>query len=154
MKKLLLSLLMLVPLCLKAQEVNVDNSDTTVYFAVEISAEYPGGFNTLYADLVSGGMEYPPKAAALGIQGKVYVQFVIEKDGSIINAKVIRDQVGYGAGEEVVRALTNLKKFTPAQQGGRAVRTKFILPVAFQLHDSDPQQKDSDKESSRKRKNR
>lgn len=151
MKKFVVSLLLALPLAMMAQEVRTADADTTVYDVVEEQPEYPGGMNGMLTD-VFGNLKYPPEALEKGLKGKVLVQFVIEKDGSITHVEVVKDEVGYGAAEEVLRIVKNMKKFAPGKLGGNPVRTKYILPVTFQLYDEDQPQKDSKKGSRRKSK--
>ena len=77
-------------------------------------------------------MKYPALALENGIQGNVIVQFIVEKDGSISNTKVIRG-VGGGCDVEAQRVIENMPKWTPGRQRGRPVRVQFTLPVRFIL---------------------
>lgn len=132
----------LLPMCFKAQTITeAADADTSVMKSVEVPPEYPGGINAMYGDLVEGGMNYPDIAKAKGAEGMVMVKFVVEKDGSISNVEIIKDEVGYGAADEVVRVVKNLKRFEPGKQGGKTVRTEYILPVRFQLNDNNPPKK-------------
>ncbi|MBO7540440.1 MAG: energy transducer TonB, partial [Bacteroidales bacterium] len=77
-------------------------------------------------------LNYPEKAKAEKITGKVYVSFVVEKDGSISNVKVLRD-IGYGCGEEAVRVVKAMPRWKPGMQRGKNVRVQYTLPLNFQL---------------------
>lgn len=77
-------------------------------------------------------VKYPTLALENGIQGNVIVQFIVEKDGSISNTKVLRG-VGGGCDEEAQRVIENMPKWTPGRQRGRPVRVQFTLPVRFIL---------------------
>ncbi|MBR5029263.1 MAG: energy transducer TonB, partial [Bacteroidales bacterium] len=66
------------------------------------------------------------------LEGRVFVTFVVEKDGSIANPKVLRD-IGGGCGEEAIRVVRSMPKWKPGKQRGKAVRVQFNLPVMFQL---------------------
>ena len=66
------------------------------------------------------------------IQGTVYVSFVIEKDGSVSNIKVLRN-IGGGCGEEAVRVVQAMPKWKPARQRGKRVRAQYTLPIKFNL---------------------
>ena len=85
----------------------------------------------LYAFL-GKNLKYPPTAKDMGITGKVYVGFVVEKDGSVGQITVLRD-IGGGCGNEAKRVISNLPKFTPGKQRGRPVRVQYQLPINFQL---------------------
>jgi protein TonB len=65
------------------------------------------------------------------LSGKLYLNFVIEKDGSIVEVKVLRD-LGYGTGEEAVRVLSESPKWSPGMQNGQPVRVMFNLPISIQ----------------------
>jgi protein TonB len=81
-------------------------------------------------------VKYPPIARENGIQGRVVVQFVVERDGTITDAKVARD-IGAGCGEEALRVVKSMnsmgQKWTPGKQRGKPVRVQFTLPVQFKL---------------------
>lgn len=100
---------------------------------VEVAPQYPGGENALYADVSAGGLEYPAEAKALGIQGQVVVQFVVETDGTVDEVIVLKDEIGYGAGEELARRVKNLKLFSPGTVDGVPTRCQFQLPVTYSL---------------------
>ncbi len=102
-----------------------------IFTVVEQQAGYPGGAAEMYKFLREN-IQYPSVARDNNIQGKVYVQFVVERDGSITNAVVKRD-IGGGCGAEAVRVIKSMPKWSPAKQQGRTVRSYFLLPVNFGL---------------------
>lgn len=77
-------------------------------------------------------IQYPGIARENGVEGTVVVQFVVEKDGSITDVKVIRD-IGAGCGAEAMRVVNKMPKWNPGKQRGRPVRVQFNLPVKFKL---------------------
>ncbi len=77
-------------------------------------------------------IRYPEMARQNGIEGTVYLKFVVEKDGSISNPQVIRN-IGGGCGAEALRVVGKMPKWTPGKQRGRVVRVLFTLPVKFSL---------------------
>ncbi len=87
-------------------------------------------------EYVYKNVKYPAIARENGIQGRVVVQFVVEKDGKITDANVVRD-IGAGCGEEALRVVNSMnsmgEKWTPGKQRGKAVRVQFTLPVSFKL---------------------
>jgi len=85
----------------------------------------------LYAFL-SQNIKYPQQAKELGIQGKVFVSFVVEKDGSVGQVQILRG-IGGGCDEEAERVIKKLPPFTPGKQRGRPVRVQYRLPIAFTL---------------------
>ena len=103
-----------------------------VYVVVEQVAEFPGGEEALYKYL-KDNIVYPNIARQTGIEGKVYIRFVVEKDGSISNVKVMRD-IGGGCGEEAMRVVKSMPKWKPAKQQTRTVRSEFNLPVNFSFN--------------------
>lgn len=102
-----------------------------IFLSVEQDPEFPGGLQALMTYL-SKNIKYPTLAKETNTTGRVYVTFVVEKDGSITNAKVMRD-IGGGCGAEALRVVQNMPKWTPGKQSGRAVRVQFNLPVVFNL---------------------
>ena len=105
--------------------------ETTIFTVVENDPEFPGGMEALYKYLAQN-IKYPQLARDNNITGKVYVTFVVERDGSIANPKVLRD-IGGGCGAEAIRVIKSMPKWTPGKQRGKAVRVQFNLPVNFSL---------------------
>lgn len=105
--------------------------DEEVFVVVEEQPSFPGGLDAMYKYL-GDNIQYPASARDNNIEGKVYVQFVVEKDGSITNAIVRRD-IGGGCGAEAVRVVKGMPKWKPGKQRGKTVRTQFTLPVNFSL---------------------
>lgn len=110
----------------------VNAIEEDVFVVVEEDPEFPGGMEALYRYLASN-IKYPENAKKERIQGKVYVSFVIEKDGSVSNIKVLRD-IGGGCGEEAVRVVKQMPKWKPGRQRGKRVRTQYNLPINFNLN--------------------
>lgn len=104
-----------------------------VLIVVEVMPQFPGGMPALSA-YVSEHLKYPEKAKELRVEGLVLLQFVVEKDGSVSNAEVIRG-IGYGCDEEALRVLRQMPAWKPGQQGGKPVRVRFSLPISFKLAD-------------------
>lgn len=94
-------------------------------------AEYPGGFEAL-ADYMAKGILYPARAKAEGVQGRVYVQFVVEADGTVGDATVKRG-IGAGCDEVALQVVKAMPRWVPAQFKGKPVRSKFTIPVNFTL---------------------
>lgn len=103
--------------------------DNTVYNSVglEIKPEFKGGLNKFY-EYIAKNYRTPDVP---GIKGQLMVSFVVEKDGSIDDIKVLKD-LGYGTGEEAIRILKKCPKWTPAEQKGKKVRCTFMLPIRIQ----------------------
>ncbi len=102
-----------------------------VFTSVEQIPQFPGGEKALFL-YISKSLYYPKMARENEVQGKVFVEFIIEKDGSISNIKVLRG-IGSGCNEEAMRVLSRMPKWLPGKQNGAAVRVKYIVPVIFKL---------------------
>jgi protein TonB len=107
--------------------------DTTAapFFIVEQMPEFPGGESALRKYLASS-VKYPVIAQENGIQGKVFVNFVVESSGGISNVKVTRG-VDASLDKEAVRVVKTMPKWIPGKQGGQAVRVSFTVPINFVL---------------------
>lgn len=105
--------------------------EAEIFTVVEENPLFPGGEAELYKFL-SDNIRYPEEAKELGIQGRVFVNFVVEPDGSISNARVLRG-IGGGCDEEAIRVVKSMPKWTPGKQRGVPVRVSFNLPVKFTL---------------------
>lgn len=102
------------------------------FVAPEVSATPKGGMNAFYKYL-GENINYPAMARRTSTQGKVFVEFVINRDGSIVDAKVIKG-VGMGCDEEALRVIQNSPAWTPGKQRGVPVRQRMVVPVIFQLN--------------------
>ena len=108
-------------------------AEEEILLAVEQNAEFPGGMNALMKYLQKN-VQYPAAAQRANIGGKVVLQFVVERDGSIGEVKIIKG-VGWGCDEEAVRVVKSMPKWGPGKQNGRAGRVWYTLPVAYTLQD-------------------
>ena len=109
----------------------MDADTDQVFQVVEVNPEFPGGMEALIKYL-SENIKYPEQAKKDKTQGKVYISFVVEKDGSVADAKVLRG-IGGGCDEEALRVVNAMPKWTPGKQRNTPVRVQFNLPVAFKL---------------------
>ena len=108
----------------------VDDSDVFTG-AVEVMPEYPGGVNAMY-EFIQKNLKYPESAKEKGLEGRVYVQFVVEKDGSLNDITVLRgvcDEID----AEAVRVVKAMPNWKPGINNGEPVRVQFTLPFKFQL---------------------
>lgn len=131
MKKLLFLSAFLFALSFGAfaqEEVKVEEE---VFVVVEEQAEFPGGLDSMYAYIVKN-LKYPEAAKEKGIEGRVFVSFIIEKDGSISNI-LIKRAIGGGCEEAAVEMIKNMPKWKPGKQKGNPVRFQFVLPIKFEL---------------------
>ncbi len=102
-----------------------------IFTVVEEQPSYPGGEEARIGYLQQN-IKYPEEAKELGIQGKVFVTFVVEVDGSITDVRVLRG-IGGGCDEEAIRVVKSMPKWVPGKQRGVPVRVQFNLPIKFTL---------------------
>jgi len=102
-----------------------------IFDVVEENPEYPGGLKEMYTFL-NANMKYPPMARESGVQGKVYVQFIVEKDGKVTDVQVLRG-IGSGCDEEAVRVVKMMPNWKAGKQRGKPVKVRYKLPVTFKL---------------------
>ena len=114
----------------KKEEKPVEKKEE-IFRSVEQMPQFPGGDAALMKYL-SSHINYPPIAAENNVQGKVVVQFVVDKTGKVGEVKVIRS-VDKDLDKEAVRVCKSLPKFTPGRQNGQAVSVWYTLPVQFKL---------------------
>lgn len=110
------------------------NPKEEIFVAVEKQAEFPGGHDAL-KKWISNNIHYPEKAKFNGIQGSVVVKFVIEKDGSITNAEIVRG-VDKDLNQEALRVVRKMTKWLPAKNKGIPVRSYYNLPVTFTIKEN------------------
>lgn len=106
--------------------------DSVIFEVVEVMPNFPGGQQALMQFLAKN-IKYPAEAQAKGIQGRVIISFIIKKDGSIDNAKIVRG-VDPNLDKEALRVINAMPKWTPGTQRGEAVNVKYTVPVQFSLH--------------------
>jgi periplasmic protein TonB len=104
----------------------------TIFTVVEETAAPIGGMAAFY-EFVGKKIKYPAQAKRMDIQGKVFVEFVIEKDGSITDVKAIKG-IGGGCDQEAERIVQSAPKWKPGKQRGKPVRQKMVLPITFKLN--------------------
>lgn len=102
-----------------------------IFQIVEEMPAYPGG-EVKMMEYISKNIKYPQIARESGIQGRVFVGFVVEPDGSVSNVKIMRG-IGGGCDEEAMRVVKSMPKWKPGKQRGKAVRVSYTLPVNFKL---------------------
>lgn len=115
---------------LKAKEV-VSSSDGKYYDVIDEMPSFPGGQGALFQWLASN-IKYPPVAEENGVQGRVILTFVVERDGSISDVQVVKS-VDPALDKEAVRLAKSMPKWIPGKLNGSAVRVRYDLPVTFRL---------------------
>ena len=108
-----------------------EESSQQIFTVVETMPEFPGGQMALLQYL-SKSIKYPVIAQENGIQGRVSCSFVVNKDGSIVDAEVIRG-VDPSLDKEALRVINSMPKWSPGKQRGKPVRVKYTVPVTFRL---------------------
>ena len=119
---------------------NVDND--SIYNIVEVMPEFPGGMDQM-AKYLSENIKYPEEAKDKGISGRVFIQFVIEKDGSVTKAEVMKG-IGAVCDNEALRVVKAMPKWKPGLMKGKPVRVHYTLPIFFKLDESTTTAKKSD----------
>ena len=109
-----------------------EEEEEVVFVVVESMPEFPGGQQALFKYL-SENVKYPVIARENGIQGRVICQFVVNKDGSIVDVEVVRSGGDPSLDKEAIRVIKSMPKWKPGKQRGKAVRVKYTVPVNFKL---------------------
>ena len=107
-----------------------ETAEDVILFA-ETQPSFPDGLDAFYR-YVSQAVNYPPSAIRRGISGKVYVEFVVDKDGSLSNLNVVKG-IGGGCDEEALRVIKNSPSWNPGKQRGKPVRVRMVVPISFTL---------------------
>lgn len=116
------------PVFVEEEEIQED----VIFQVVEDQPSFPGG-EEARLKFLRDNLRYPQMAREAGIQGTVFVTFVVERDGSVTDVRVLRG-IGGGADEEAVRVVRNMPRWTPGRQRGQAVRVQFNMPIRFVLN--------------------
>ena len=111
-------------------------SNDSIYQIVDEMPQYPGGEKAMM-EYVAKNVKYPQEAKDKEIQGRVFVSFVIEKDGSVNEVKVLRS-IGGGCDEEAVRVVSSMPKWKPGIKDGKPVRVSYMMPLNFKLTEGQP----------------
>ena len=123
-----------------------ETKEEKVFNVVEQMPAFPGGMDEMMKYL-SMNVRYPEAAKKAGLQGRVVVQFVVEADGSVSNAKVVRS-VNEELDAEAVRVIEKMPKWKPGMQDGKAVRVRYNIPIAFRLNSTTKEEPKDKVESS------
>jgi len=100
-------------------------------YIAEIMPSFKGGECALY-EFLGKNMKYPAMASGENLEAKIYVQFIINEDGSISDIEVLRGE-GFGFDEEAKRVINAMPDWNPGKQGGKNVRVKYVIPIIFTL---------------------
>jgi len=121
--------------------------DTRIFTEVEKEPEFKGGYEAFF-HFLSQNIHYPAEMRNNAVQGKVFISFIVETDGSLSTIKALRD-VGYGSGEEAERVLKLSPKWEPGYQNGHVVRTAYTIPITFTLDNDSKGPADTTQKSGR-----
>ena len=111
---------------------STDDNGNTIYEVVEQMPEFPDGGQSGLMDYLKKNIQYPEAAKKAGVQGRVILQFVVDKDGSIDNVSVLRG-VNPDLDKEAIRVVSNMPNWKPGMQKGKPVSVKYTVPIAFSL---------------------
>lgn len=103
-----------------------------IFTIVEEMPSFPGGVSAFH-EYLRRNLKYSAAARKMGVEGKVFVQFVVDKEGKISDVKAIRG-IGAGLDEEAVRVVKNSPAWIPGRQRGNAVKTRVVIPINFALN--------------------
>lgn len=117
-----------------ASSSTASSTDNTIYdnFSADERPQYPGG-DAAILQFIAQNLKYPVSAMEQGVQGHVVVEFVVEKDGSMSDVKVVRS-VDSALDKEALRVVKALSKFTPGTKNGQPVRARYTLPITFRMN--------------------
>lgn len=128
MKKLFLIMFFMAFVSVNAYSQS-DDSDNEVYSMVDERAQFPGGQNEMLKYLQEN-LQYPEDAKANNVHGRVIVKFIVERDGSLSDIKVMKG-IGSGCNEEAIRLIQSMPKWKPGKNKGKEVRVSMMVPVNF-----------------------
>lgn len=110
---------------------NATLGSDSVFTFVDDQPEYPGGFDSLRS-MVARKLKYPSEARMKGIEGKVFIEFIVEKNGKVTHAH-IKKGIDTACDQEALRVVAGLNDWMPGKQRGEAVRVRFVMPINFKL---------------------
>ena len=122
------------PTAAQTSNTKADNGDNTIYDVTPTMPEFPGGAQAM-GDYIAKNLKYPADAKQQGKDGFVMIQFVVEKDGSRSDVKVMRNGKLPSMDKEALRVVNSMPKFSPGRnEKNQPVRVKFVVPVRFKLN--------------------
>jgi len=117
----------------------------SIFKKPDVMPKFAGGMDNLYR-FIGKNYSYPPEAQKANVQGRLLYSFVVEKDGSLVDIKLVQD-IGHGTGEEGLRVLKSSPKWEPGLVNGKPVRVQFTLPIQLNLAPADKTPEDKPNES-------
>ena len=113
----------------QALETMPDEKADEIFTIVEVQPTPVGGMKAFYS-YVGDNLKYPNSAQRMGIEGRVFVEFVVERDGSLTDIKVAKG-IGAGCDEEAIKVISQAPKWNSGKQRGRNVRVRMVMPIVF-----------------------
>ncbi len=110
----------------------IDDGEIVNFYVIEEKPEFPGGEKAMM-EWIAANVKYPEIAKESGVTGKVFIQFVINKEGKVVDVEVLRGVDAY-LDKEAIRVITDMPSWTPGKQRGKAVKVSFQLPIKFMLY--------------------
>jgi periplasmic protein TonB len=114
----------------KADKMTKDKDG--IYSRTEVLPVFPGGQDALQS-YITDHLQYPDDALSSNVEGTVHIQFAVDEQGNISNAKAIGNKLGYGLEEEAVKVVSGMGKWTPGMIKGKKVKAWYTLPVTYSL---------------------
>ncbi|MHB1279259.1 MAG: energy transducer TonB [Bacteroidia bacterium] len=115
----------------KTDSTKTDSNDSLAFRSPDIMPEFPGGEKEMQK-FVFKHLEYPPLAIEYGIHGRVMVEFIIDEDGKVTNAKILKG-IGWGCDEAALKVVNAMPRWKPGEYDGKIVKVRFVLPITFRL---------------------
>ena len=115
------------------EEVIEEEAPEEIFMIVKDPAEPVGGYQEFYA-FVSKELKYPRKALEVNATGKVFIKFIVDKDGALTSVEIARG-IGFGCDEEALRVLGKAPNWKPARQRGKLVKQQMVIPIHFKMAD-------------------
>lgn len=105
-----------------------------VFTVVEAMPEFQGGVQAMMKFMMTN-FKYPKEERNKDIQGKTYVKFIVEKDGSVSNPEIAKSSGNENLDKEALRIVSIMPKWTPGMQNGKTVKVYYMMPINFKLND-------------------
>lgn len=117
-------------------QTNSSRSEVMDFTSVDTPPSFPGGLEKFYT-FIGKSVKYPAEAVKNNVQGKVFLSYIVEKDGSLSEVQLAGKKLGYGTDEEAIRVLQLSPKWNPGLMNGKPVRVKYHIPISFTLSKED-----------------
>jgi|GEM_PF-7055538 len=117
----------------EVEKTAIAEDNSFVYTTADINPQFKGGLEN-QNQWIQQNLSYPQAVIEQKKEGKVIVEFIVEKDGKITNPVIVRDAVGLGAGDAVIQMMKKMPYFIPGQLKGQPVRVKYVMPVSIKFN--------------------